>query len=79
MNYSVLQAIAAFLFGHKYYANIVNTRGAERYEIASYIFPSKYEADQHRLRISHGTGTVTLRTVIRQYLDTAGGVTHYRD
>lgn len=55
MNYSVLQAIAAFLFGHKYYANIVNTRGAERYEIASYIFPSKYEADQHRLRIEQQT------------------------
>ena len=25
MNYSVLQAIVAFIFGHKYYANIVNT------------------------------------------------------
>lgn len=51
MNYSVLQAIAAFLFGHKYYANIVNTRGVERYELTSYIFASQYEADQHRLRI----------------------------
>ena len=29
--------------------------------------------------ILHGTGTGALRTVIRQYLDTVGGVPHYRD
>lgn len=51
MKYSVLQAITGFLFGHKYYANIVGTRGVERYELTSYIFTNKYEADQHRLRI----------------------------
>lgn len=48
MNYSVLQAIVAFIFGHKYYANIVNTRGTDRFEIASFIFLSKEDAIRHR-------------------------------
>lgn len=48
MNYSVLQAIVAFIFGHKYYANIVNTRGTDRFEVASFIFLSKEEAIRHR-------------------------------
>ena len=48
MNYSVLQAIVAFIFGHKYYANIVNTRGTDRFEVASFIFLSKEDAIKHR-------------------------------
>lgn len=48
MNYSVLQAIVAFIFGHKYYANIVNTRGTDRFEIASFIFLTKEDAIKHR-------------------------------
>lgn len=48
MNYSVLQAIVAFIFGHKYYANIVNTRGTDRFEVASFIFLTKEEAIRHR-------------------------------
>lgn len=48
MNYSVLQAIVAFIFGHKYYANIVNTRGTDRFELASFIFLSKEDAIRHR-------------------------------
>lgn len=48
MNYSVLQAIVAFIFGHKYYANIVNTRGTDRFEVASFIFLTKEDAIRHR-------------------------------
>ena len=48
MNYSVLQAIVAFIFGHKYYANIVNTRGSDRFEVASFIFLTKEDAIRHR-------------------------------
>ena len=48
MNYSVLQAIVAFIFGHKYYANIVNTIGTDRFELASFIFLTKEEAIRHR-------------------------------
>ena len=48
MNYSVLQAIVAFIFGHKYYANIVNTIGTDRFELASFIFLTKEDAIKHR-------------------------------
>ena len=48
MNYSVLQAIVSFIFGHKYYANIVNTIGTDRFELASFIFLSKEDAIRHR-------------------------------
>ena len=48
MQETVLQAIIAWLIGHKYYANIVNTRGTDRLEITSFIFHSKQEAEEHR-------------------------------
>ncbi|KAB4271591.1 hypothetical protein GAO45_28100, partial [Bacteroides thetaiotaomicron] len=32
-----------------------------------------------RVRILHGTGTGILRTLIRQYLSTVPGVSHYAD
>lgn len=51
MNYSVLQAIVAFIFGHKYYANIVNTRGTDRFEVASFIFLTKEDAKRHRKKL----------------------------
>lgn len=62
MNYSVLQAIVAFIFGHKYYANIVNTRGTDRFEVASFIFLTKEEAIRHRRSLE------TTRTY--QYVET---------
>lgn len=45
---TVLQEIAAFLFGRKYYANIVLTRGTTRTELCSFIFRSKAAALKHR-------------------------------
>lgn len=51
MTQSILQSIISFIFGIKYYANIVCTRGTERYEIASYIFTSRQQADEHRRRV----------------------------
>ena len=48
MKESVLQAIIAFVFGHKYYANIVNTRGTDKCELTSFIFRTKKEAEKHR-------------------------------
>lgn len=35
--------------------------------------------EQHRVRILHGTGTGALRSALRQYLNTVGGVAAYRD
>lgn len=48
MEFVVLKKIAALLFGHKYYANIINTRGTCKAELCCYIFVSKAEADRHR-------------------------------
>ena len=48
MNSTVLKEVIAFLFGRKYYANIVGMKGTGKMEICSYIFLSKEEADKHR-------------------------------
>ena len=48
MQTTVLKEIIAFLFGRKYYANIVGTKGTDKMEICSYIFSTKEEADRHR-------------------------------
>ena len=45
---TVLESIIAFLFGHKYYANVIYTRGTTRQELSSFIHRSKEEAEQHR-------------------------------
>jgi hypothetical protein len=63
MNYSILQAIMAFIFGHKYYANIINTRGTERYEIASYIFFTRQQAEEHRRRLEQTRSFEHIETV----------------
>ena len=44
MNSTVLKEIIAFLFGRKYYANIVATKGTTKQEICSYIFATKEAA-----------------------------------
>lgn len=48
MQTTVLKEIIAFLFGRKYYANIVGMKGTDKMEICSYIFSTKEEADEHR-------------------------------
>lgn len=48
MHSTVLKEIIAFLFGRKYYANIIATKGISKYEICSYIFASHEAADKHR-------------------------------
>lgn len=48
MQTTVLKEVIAFLFGRKYYANIVATKGTDKTEICSYIFTCKEDADKHR-------------------------------
>ena len=48
MKTTVLKEIIAFLFGRKYYANMVGTKGTEKMEMWSYIFRTKEAADKHR-------------------------------
>lgn len=50
-NETVLESIIAFLFGHKYYANIIYTKGTTRQELTSFIHHSREEAEQHRRTI----------------------------
>ena len=51
MNSTVLKEILAFLFGRKYYANVIATKGTTKQEICSYIFATKEAAQRHRLEI----------------------------
>ena len=51
MNSTVLTEIIAFIFGRKYYANVINTNGIAKQEICSYIFTSRQEAERHRQEI----------------------------
>lgn len=51
-----LRDIIARIFGHKYYANVINTRGTDRLELSCFIFRSKEEAEEHRRTID-GTRT----------------------
>lgn len=48
MKETVLESIVAFFIGHKYYANIFNTRGTARCDISSFVFSSKRDADEHK-------------------------------
>ena len=51
MNSTVLKEIIAFLFGRKYYANIIATKGVAKQEICSYIFATREAAEKHRMEI----------------------------
>lgn len=62
MNSTVFKEIIAFLFGRKYYANIINTRGTAKCEICSFIFQTKEAAAKHRQDID---GTLSYK-----YLET---------
>lgn len=46
-----ISQIFNFLFGKKYYANIIGTLGSTRYEISCFIFRTKEEANEHRDRL----------------------------
>lgn len=45
---TVLKSIAHLLFGYKYYAVILNTRGTKRTELTSFIFRTKEEVKQYK-------------------------------
>jgi len=60
---TVLQAIIAFVFGHKYYINIFNRRGTPMCEVSSFIFPSKEEAEAHRKSVEGTASFLFVETV----------------
>lgn len=51
MHSTVFKEIIAFLFGRKYYANIIATKGVAKQEICSYIFATREAAERHRREI----------------------------
>jgi hypothetical protein len=75
MNSTVLKEVIAFLFGRKYYANIVATKGTTKQEICSYIFATKQAADRHRRDIETTLSFQFIETISfrsrRVYLDSA--------
>ena len=54
-------------------------RGDEALQAITYFIDDAILVGMSRVRILHGTGTGILRTLIRQYLSTVPGVTHYQD
>lgn len=67
---SVLEKIVDFIFGHRYYANIINTRGTDKCEVCSYIFRTREQAEQHRKTIDSTLSFLYIETVsFRSYKD----------
>lgn len=60
---TILSSIIDFIFGRKYYATIFNTRGTTRCELNSYIFSSKEEAEQHKIRIESTASFMYIETI----------------
>ena len=60
---TLLAEITAFLFGRRYYANILNTKGTNRCEISCYIFRSKQDADRHRDELQSNMSFKFIETV----------------
>ena len=54
-------------------------RGDEALQAVTYFIDDAILVGMDRVRILHGTGTGILRTLIRQYLSTVPGVSHYAD
>ena len=54
-------------------------RGDEAIQAVTYFIDDAILVGMSRVRILHGTGTGILRTLIRQYLQTVGGVRHFQD
>lgn len=53
--------------------------GEEALTAVHYFIDDALLLEQRRVRILHGTGTGALRSMIRQYLSTVGGVVNFRD
>ena len=73
---TILQRIIAHIFGHKYYAAIVNTRGTKITEISCFIFHTKEEAEEYRQSLDTNATYMHIETISfrshRQYLKQDG-------
>ena len=48
MNTTLITEIMDFVFGRKYYANVVKTNGLTDMQISSFIFANREAANRHR-------------------------------
>lgn len=60
---NLLNRILDHIFGRKYYANIINTRGTNRCEISCFIFHTKEEAMKHKLSLDANRSFMFVETV----------------
>ena len=63
MEQTLLTKIIEFLFGRKYYANIINTRGKMDCDITSYIHRTKAEAIKHKQEVEMGRSYIIVETI----------------
>ncbi len=63
MELSIIQKVVAFIFGYKYYANIVNRKGTADLELCCYIFTSKADAMKHQQDLNFNRSFDYMETV----------------
>ncbi|MFR9541379.1 MAG: hypothetical protein SNH27_04945 [Rikenellaceae bacterium] len=63
MNSTVLKEIAAFLFGRKYYATIINPIGTTEQQISCFIFANREAAERHKRELDSVTSFKYVSTV----------------
>ncbi len=63
MQRTVLSKIRDFIFGHKYYVNIINRRGTDIDEVSSFIFWDKKAANKHKESLADTRSFVWVETV----------------
>lgn len=67
---TLLTKIIDFIFGKKYYATIINTRGTSKCEICSFIHCTKAEAEKHKQEIQGTMSFLYVETIsFRSYKD----------
>lgn len=63
MNRKVLQAVIDHIFGRKYYANIINTKGTDKCEVTSFIHKTREQAEAHRREIEDTRSFLWIETI----------------
>lgn len=59
----LLNKILTHIMGNKYYCNIINTRGTSKCEISCFIFHSKEEALEHKIKLDTTRSFMFVETV----------------
>ena len=63
MQTTVLQEVIAFIFGRKYYANIIGTKGVNKMELSPFIFRSKEEVEEHKEKLQATSSFFFIETI----------------